>query len=226
MISFKSISSGVLAGALASVVGLGLPAQSAQAADFYKGKRIKMIIGSSPGGGYDTYARMISRHFGRFVPGAPRFLVQNKDGAGSIVTANFVVNVAPKDGTVIAGLQRNLALVQIMGTKGPRFKAKNLQWLGSLANEAGVCVVATRTGIKSFEEAFSKTILMAGFGPNDSEIQPALFQHRADIAINQLRLFNDILAGAAVGGRAGLSRQVKQSGIGADFPHMAEPPIG
>ena len=177
MISFKSISSGVLAGALASVVGLGLPAQSAQAADFYKGKRIKMIIGSSPGGGYDTYARMISRHFGRFVPGAPRFLVQNKDGAGSIVTANFVVNVAPKDGTVIAGLQRNLALVQIMGTKGPRFKAKNLQWLGSLANEAGVCVVATRTGIKSFEEAFSKTILMAGFGPNDSEIQPALFNN-------------------------------------------------
>jgi tripartite-type tricarboxylate transporter receptor subunit TctC len=177
MISFKSITSGVLAGALAGVVGLGLPSQSAQAADFYKGKRIKILVGSSPGGGYDTYARLVSRHIGRHVPGKPRFLVQNKDGAGSIVAANFVVNVAPQDGTVMVGLQRNVALVQIMGAKGPRFKAKDLQWLGSLANEAGVCVVDKRTGINSFNEMFSKTVLMAGFGPNDSEIQPALFNN-------------------------------------------------
>ncbi len=166
--------------ALAGTVGLAagaVPASADPIADFYKGKRIKMIIGSSPGGGYATYARLITRHIGRHLPGHPRFLVQNMDGAGSIVAANFTVNVAPQDGTVIVGLQRNIALVQILGTKGPKFKAQELQWLGSLANEAGVCVVDKRTGIKKFEEVFTKVVEMAGFGPNDSEIQPALFNN-------------------------------------------------
>ena len=166
--------------AMAGVVGLAwgaAPAAADPVADFYKGKRIKMIVGSSPGGGYATYARLITRHLGKYVPGKPRFIVQNMDGAGSIVAANFVSNVAPKDGTVIVGLQRNIALVQILGTKGPKFKAKDLNWLGSLANEAGVCVVDKRTGIKKFEELFTKSVEMAGFGPNDSEIQPALFNN-------------------------------------------------
>ncbi len=163
--------------ALAGAVFATGPANADAVADFYKDKRIKLIVGSSPGGGYATYARLVARHIGRHIPGNPKFLVQNMDGAGSIVAANFVVNVAPRDGTVIAGLQRNLALVQILGAKGPKFEAAKLNWLGSLANEAGVCVVDKRTGIKKFEELFTKTVLMAGFGPNDSEIQPALFNN-------------------------------------------------
>lgn len=109
-----------LAGAFGLVSGAA-PVAADPIADFYKGKRVKMIIGSSPGGGYSTYARLVSRHLSRFVPGHPRFLVQNMDGAASILAANFVVNVAPQDGTVIVGLQRNIALFQIMGNKGPRF---------------------------------------------------------------------------------------------------------
>ncbi|MDH3239775.1 MAG: hypothetical protein OEO83_03830 [Alphaproteobacteria bacterium] len=165
---------------IGAVIGLGLgpaPATADPIADFYKGKRIKMIVGSSPGGGYATYARMVTRHLGRYIPGKPRFIVQNMDGAGSIVAANFVANVAPKDGTIIAGLQRNVALVQIMGTKGPKFRAEKLNWLGSMASEVGVCVVDKRTGIKKFDEVFTKVVEMAGFGPNDSEIQPALFNN-------------------------------------------------
>ena len=165
-----------LAGAFGLVSGAA-PVAADPIADFYKGKRVKMIIGSSPGGGYSTYARLVSRHLSRFVPGHPRFLVQNMDGAASILAANFVVNVAPQDGTIIVGLQRNIALFQIMGNKGPRFKAKELNWLGSLANEAGVCVVDKRTGIKKFEELFTKVVVMAGFGANDSELQPALFNN-------------------------------------------------
>jgi len=166
--------------ALASTFGLATGTSTVSAdpiADFYKGKRVKMVIGSSPGGGYATYSRLMARHIGRYLPGNPRFYVQNMDGAGSIVAANFVSNVAPKDGTIVVGLQRNIALVQILGTKGPKFKAKELNWLGSLANEAGVCVVAKRTGIKKFEELFTKVVEMSGFGPNDSEIQPALFNN-------------------------------------------------
>ena len=110
----KILGSTALAGAL--VLGLAAtPAVAQSVADFYKGKRIIMYVGSSPGGGYDTYARLITRHIGRFIPGNPKFIVKNKVGAGSIVVANFVYNVAPQDGTVLVSLQRNLPLVEIMG---------------------------------------------------------------------------------------------------------------
>ncbi len=173
----KILGAMALAGAL--VLGLAAtPAVAESVADFYKGKRITMYVGSSPGGGYDTYARLITRHIGRFIPGHPKFIVKNKVGAGSIVVANFVYNVAPQDGSVMVSLQRNLPLVQIMeGQKGPKFEASKFNWLGRLANEAGVCAVATRTGIKSFDEVFTKPVLMAGTGPNDTEITPALLNN-------------------------------------------------
>ena len=81
------------------------------------------------------------------------FVVQNMPGAGGVVGANFVANVAPKDGTVIAATQREVPLIQLMGQQGPRFKANELQWLASLSSEAGVCAIATRTGVQTFEEA-------------------------------------------------------------------------
>ncbi len=168
----------------AIVLGLssGLLAASAAGAEdaiekFYKGKTITMLVGSTPGGGYDTYARLVSSHLGRFIPGNPDFITQNKNGAGSIIAVNYAVNTMPKDGTVIVGLQRNAAMVQILGRKGPQFKASELNWIGSLATEAGACVVTRRSGIKTFADLFSKQVLMAGFGPNDLELQPAMFNN-------------------------------------------------
>jgi tripartite-type tricarboxylate transporter receptor subunit TctC len=166
--------------ALAASLGLGLTAGVAAAdevADFYKGKRITMLVGSGPGGGYDTYARLIARHMGRHIPGNPKFITQNKNGAASVIATNYMVNVAPKDGTVIGGLQRSIALIQIMGQKGPKFKAAELNWLGSLAKEAGVCAIATRTGIKGFEGIFTKQYAMGGTGQNSTEWWPALFNN-------------------------------------------------
>ncbi len=153
------------------------PAFADAVADFYKGKRIQIIVGSGSGGGYDTYARLLARHYGRFIPGHPGFVVRNMDGAGSIVATNFVANVAPKDGTVIAGMQRNATMVEIMGQKGPKFKSAELNWLGSLADEAGACAIAKRSGIKSFEDVFTHSFNMGGTGPNDTEINPALINN-------------------------------------------------
>lgn len=153
------------------------PASADAVADFYKGKRIQLMVGSGPGGGYDTYARMLSRHMGRHIPGNPGFTVKNMEGAGSIVMANFVFNVAPKDGTVMAGMQRNAALAEIMGQQGPKFVSKDINWLGSLADEPGACAIATRTGIKSFDEVFTRSFIMGGTGPNDTEINPALLNN-------------------------------------------------
>lgn len=166
--------------ALAAVMGLGATAgayASSDVASFYKGKRITMLIGSGPGGGYDTYARLLARHMGRHIPGNPGFISQNKNGAASVIATNYMVNVAPRDGTVIGGLQRSIALIQIMGQKGPKFKASELNWLGSLAKEAGVCALATRTGVTSLDGIFKKQYAMGGTGQNSTEWWPALFNN-------------------------------------------------
>ncbi|HSR55237.1 MAG TPA: hypothetical protein VLN73_03280, partial [Alphaproteobacteria bacterium] len=139
-----------LTGALALVAGAA-PASADAIADFYKGKRAQMLVGSSPGGGYDTYARLVTRHISRHIPGNPSWIVKNMPGAGGIIVTNFLANIAPQDGSVMAMVQRNVSLVQIMGQSGPRFKAKDLNWIGSLNNEAGVCAVDKRAGVKSFE---------------------------------------------------------------------------
>lgn len=163
---------------IAATVGFGSVAVTAdEVADFYKGKRLKMIVGSGAGGGYDTYARLVARHMGKHIPGKPSFITQNKSGAGGIIGMNFVANVAPKDGTVVSGTQRSVALVQLMGQKGPKFKAAELNWLGSLAKEAGVCALATRTGVKGLEDTFVKQFTVGGAGPNSTEFWPALFRN-------------------------------------------------
>lgn len=163
----------------AVLLALGMaPAAKADAvADFFKGKRITIIVGSGAGGGYDVYGRLVSRHMGRHIPGNPAFIVKNMTGASSIVAANHVVNVAPKDGSTIGALQREIALVEVMGQKGPKFKAQELQWLGSLASEAGVCAVNVSTGIKSFEEIFQREFVFGGTGPNITEFHPAMFNN-------------------------------------------------
>ena len=73
------------------------PAHADTVADFYKGKQINLIVGYGPGGGYDTYARLLARHFGRFIPGNPNVIVQNMPGAGSLRAVNYLYNVAPKE---------------------------------------------------------------------------------------------------------------------------------
>ena len=162
---------------LATVMSLGICAGADAVENFYKGKQVKIIVGSGAGGGYDTYARLVGRHLGKHVPGSPRFIVQNKSGAASIIATNFIMNVAPKDGSVIGQVQREIALVQLMGRKGPKYKAKDIQWLGSLAKEAGVCAVATRTGVTSFADAYTAEYAMGGLGQNASEFWPALFNN-------------------------------------------------
>lgn len=180
MSGVKSYTARIASAAAAAIIGAGFSAGAATADEveqFYKGKRLTMIIGSGAGGGYDVYARLMARHMGRHIPGNPTIISQNMEGAGSIVATNYMVNVAPKDGTVIGGLQRGVPLVALMGQRGPQFKVEELNWLGSLSNEAGVCAVATRTGVRSLEEVFAREIIVGGTGPNQTEFHPALFNN-------------------------------------------------
>src|SRR5262245_57432166 len=100
--------------AVASLTGLMLTAPAVRAddvADFYKGKRVNLIVSYGPGGGYDVYARVLARHMGRYIPGQPTIVVQNMPGAGSLRGTNYLYQVAPKDGTAFGTFARNMALL-------------------------------------------------------------------------------------------------------------------
>lgn len=185
MSSLKNLTTVALAAALST--GIVATAAADDVADFYKGKRMKIIAASGPGGGYDTYARLVERHLGRHIPGNPEIITQNMTGAGGVIGTNYVANVAPKDGTVIVATQRSVALVQLMGQKGPKFKAADLNWLGSLAKEAGVCAIAKRTGVTSFSGLYEKQYTFGGTGPNSTEFWPALFRNTTGAKIKLIR---------------------------------------
>src|ERR687898_2164794 len=119
-------------------------------AEFYRGKIIRIVIGSGPGGTYDIYSRLISRHMSRFIPGTPTLLVQPRAGAGGLIAANAVYNAEPKDGTVIGSFGETFPLRQAMGAPGIEFDSARYQWIGSAVNTAIACVGRTDSGVSSF----------------------------------------------------------------------------
>ena len=142
-----------------SVLAL-LPAHNARAdrvADFYKGKQINLIVGSATGGGYDVYARVLAHHIGRYLPGNPTVVVQNMPGAGGLRAANYLYNVAPKDGTAIATFAHDLALVGVLGrNQNVQFDTRKLIWLGSsssFADDAYLLIARPGAAVKSIEDA-------------------------------------------------------------------------
>ena len=133
------------------------------------------MIGS--GAGYDLYARLVARHLGRFVPGSPNFVPQIMLGAGGVMGANYVANVAPKDGSVIAATQRAVPLLQLLGQPGPRFDSAKLHWLESLETEPGVCAASVRSGMSSFADVFKRKFMVGGTGSNITEFHSALLNN-------------------------------------------------
>jgi len=122
------------------------------AAPFYEGKTLRLIVGTSPGGGYDTYARAIARHMSNHIPGNPTIVVQNMPGAGSLIAANYLYNVAPRNGLTMAMLISGLVMEQTMGTEGIKFDASKFDWIGAPTVGQPVCAVMGFTGIKTFDD--------------------------------------------------------------------------
>jgi tripartite-type tricarboxylate transporter receptor subunit TctC len=134
--------------------------------DFYKGKTIRLIVAFSPGGGYDTYSRMIGRHLGKHLPGNPTVVVENMTGAGGIIHANFMYQAKP-DGLVIGNNAGGLILQQIMGARGIEFDGKKFEFLGAPASDHHVCTLSKASGITSMEKWFAskEPVKFGGVGP-------------------------------------------------------------
>src|SRR5271169_6460624 len=113
-------------------------------ADFYRGRTVALVVGYGPGGGYDLCARLVARHIGRYIPGHPTVVVQNMPGAGSLVAANYLYNLAPKDGTTFGLIARNMPLLGLLGSNtNVRFDPRKFTWLGSsssFSNDAYVLI--------------------------------------------------------------------------------------
>jgi tripartite-type tricarboxylate transporter receptor subunit TctC len=160
-----------LLAALALLACRGAYAQSV--ADFYKGKTITVLVGSDVGGGYDLTARTLAHYFARHVPGHPNIIVQNKPGASSIVATNYAYEIAPKDGTVIAAVQRPIPFQTLFGDTGVRFDVRKMQWLGSSTNELGVVVAWHTAPQRTVDDLFGFEMVVGGTGPaTDPELFP------------------------------------------------------
>jgi tripartite-type tricarboxylate transporter receptor subunit TctC len=138
------------------------PAQTA--AEFYRGKTIDLYINSSIGGGYDLYARTIARHLGRHLPGNPTILPKNMEGGGGMRLANWLYNVGPKDGTVIGAVTRAMPFEPLLGNKAALYDARRFNYIGSANDEVSVCAAWHTAGIKTFEDAQQRPLIVGSSG--------------------------------------------------------------
>ena len=149
-----------------------ISARADEVADFYSGKTVQLIIGYASGGGYDDYARLLGRHIGAHIPGIPTIVVQNMPGAGSIRAANYLYNVAPRDGTVFGGFARGIFLDPLLGRgEAMRYAPAKFGWLGSISNDVGVCAFRADSGINSFADMQTKRYKIGATGAGaDSDV--------------------------------------------------------
>lgn len=161
------------AAALAAAFGVWQASAAADpVADFYTGRKMTVIVGSDAGGGYDTLARLMARHLGHFIPGAPALVVQNMPGAASFVAANNVYNVAPKDGATIGLVQRTILSANVTKQSGVRFDVEKFSWIGNLDSEVSFFLSWHTAPVKSAQDLFTTELLTGGGGPtSDSEVQ-------------------------------------------------------
>jgi tripartite-type tricarboxylate transporter receptor subunit TctC len=163
MRSFRRLLAAVSVAALTAVATL--PARAADVASFYKGRTVQVLIGFSPGGGYDIYARTLARYMGKHIPGNPTLVPQNMPGAGTLKVANYIYNVAPKDGTVFGTFARGIPMEKLLGrTVGEQFDATKFTWIGSITDEPSVCVFWAASGIRSFQDMKTKPWKVGGSG--------------------------------------------------------------
>ena len=161
----KMIAAVVLAAASVSA------AKADAVADFYKGKTFTIIVGHQTGTGFDLYARVLSRHIGRHIPGKPEIVVQNMNGASGLRALNWLANIGPKDGTAIATMTFSAPFEPLLGQGKGKFDATKLTWIGNMDSSVSVCGVARKAGIKSFDDVFKKELTVGATGGSGPFIQ-------------------------------------------------------
>jgi tripartite-type tricarboxylate transporter receptor subunit TctC len=166
-----------------AMMATSLPGNGALAADpvadFYKGKQIRFVIRTPPGGDYDAYTRLFARFMGKHIPGNPTLVPTNMTGGGGIIAANYMANVAPKDGTVIGIVGQGLPLDQALGlSKQLQADFKTFPWIGNIVYSNQLLGVWHTSPVKTLEEAKKKEILIGTTGAGSASTQfPAFYNN-------------------------------------------------
>src|SRR5262249_11359663 len=130
--------------------------------DFYKGKTITIVVGFSPGGGYDVNARAVARHIGKHIPGNPSVIVQNMPGAGSLTSVRYLDATAPKDGTVMAIFNPGLVTQSVIQPEKVNVDFRKLSWIGVITSDFRVCYGFGPNGVKSWDDMMSRKEFILG----------------------------------------------------------------
>ncbi len=175
------------AGLLAAILA-GAGVATAQSPGVFAGKNLTMIIGFGVGGGYDMWGRVVAAHIGKHLPGNPTVTPENMPGAGSYRAANYIYNVAPKDGSVMAIIARDAALGPLTGEPGAQFDATKFSWLGAPAVETNICIAYHTAAVKTVHDLTAKELFLGDNGPGTGT-------HSYPLALNAILGFKFHLVG-------------------------------
>ena len=141
-----------------------IPAGAQSVADFYRGRTIQMVIGVSAGGDYDLRARLLARYMSKHIPGNPKVVPQNMLGAGGLVAANWLANVAPRDGTVMLAISSNLPVSQAVGLDGVKYDIRKFNYIGNTTDSPNVINSWHTTGVTRIEQVMEKEFVVGATG--------------------------------------------------------------
>jgi tripartite-type tricarboxylate transporter receptor subunit TctC len=166
--------------ALAGIlIAAAAPAMADPVADFYKGKQIKFVVRTTPGGDYDQYTRLLARFMGKYIPGNPQLVVLNMPGGGGITAANYMAQVAPRDGTVMGIVSQGLATDQALGMS-PQLKAdlREFNWIANVVYSNQLLVVWKTSPTKTIEDAKKRVTTIGTTGAGSASVQyPAFYNN-------------------------------------------------
>jgi tripartite-type tricarboxylate transporter receptor subunit TctC len=167
-------------------------AQAQSAEEFYKGREMKMIISAGQGGGYGTYAHSLIPFMEKYLPGRPKIIIQHMQGAGGIVAANHLYNVAVKDGSVIALIHRGaVSTAPLFDAQGVRFEPTKFGWIGSMNNEVSLCAAWHTSKVKTFKDLLQHQMIVGGLGPgSDTDMYPNLINNLFDTKMKLITGYN------------------------------------
>jgi tripartite-type tricarboxylate transporter receptor subunit TctC len=168
-----------LAALISALIVASAPAAADPVADFYRGKQIRFIVRTTPGGDYDQYSRLLARFMGKYIPGNPQFVVVNMPGGGGITAANYMAQVAPRDGTVIGIVSQGIPADQALGMS-PQLKAdlREFNWIANVVNSNSLLVAWHTSPTKTFEDAKHRVTTIGTTGAGSVSVQfPAFYNN-------------------------------------------------
>lgn len=151
-------------------------AEKSSVEDFYQNKAFRVVVAYSPGGGWDTVARVFARHFGKHLPGNPRVLVVNIPGAGGLVARNTVLKSWPQDGTAIVSMSLSEVPLVAFGEAKTQFDYNRIHWVGAMTSDVNICFVRRDLGIKDIT---TEPIVLGALAPASSSYRVASFVKNA-----------------------------------------------